>query len=89
MDGRPDVYVIVASVQIVESAAQVTEGAFHPVPLVDGLHFEVDECFLVQFDPDAGDIVLVVDVFSQFNGIGDHQHSKRNGDVLRSSFPVL
>ena len=72
MDGRPDVYVIVASVQIVESAAQVTEGAFHPVSLVDDLHLKVDEHLLVQFDPDIKDIVFAVDILAQFDGVGDY-----------------
>ena len=72
MDSGPDVFVIIAAVEVIESAAQVAEGAFHPVSFVDDLHLKVDEYLLVQFDPDVKDIVFAVDILAQFDGVGDY-----------------
>ena len=81
---KTDVYrrrridVVTASGEAVERAAQIAQGAFLPVAVVDDLHLEIDVCLLVDSDFHVEHEGLVVDGLREDDRVCD-LHVERLG----------
>ena len=63
--------IVLPAVQLIEGAAEVGQGAVGPIPLVEYLHFKVEERVVVQQDFDIQNKVLGVDGAAELHGISD------------------
>jgi len=75
---RRRIDVVTASGEVVERAAQIAQGAFLPVAVVDDLHLEIEVCLLVDSDFHVEHEGLVVDRFPENDRVCD-LHVKRLG----------
>ena len=75
---RRQIDVVTASGEAVKRTAQVTQGAFLPVAIVDDLHFKIEMCLLVDSDFHVEHESLVVNGFTKDDRVCD-LHVKRLG----------
>ena len=75
---RRQIDVVTASGEAVKRTAQVTQGAFLPVAIVDDLHFKIEVCLLVDSDFHVEHESLVVNGFTEDDRVCD-LHVERLG----------
>lgn len=63
MDGRADILIVLAVVEVVKVTAQVAEGVLCPVPFIDDLHLQVNDSMPIQFRFDVKDVGCLINVF--------------------------
>ena len=71
MYGGLGIEIVLALLQLIKGAAQVSQGAFRPVELILHLHLQIDQGIVIHKDSDVKDEFLLIDGFPQLNGIGD------------------
>lgn len=63
--------IVLPTVQLIEGAAEVGQGAVGPISFVEYLHLKVEERVVVQQDFDIQNKVLGVDGAAELHGISD------------------
>ena len=71
MYGRLYLLIIISRIQIVERTAQIAQGTFRPVVLIDYLKFQVEDNSVVEKDLDIQNKIFLIYTGTQNDGICD------------------
>ena len=66
-----DILIGIAWLQAVKVPAEIAQGTFYPVMLIDDLQFQIQDSMIIQEDFDVQNKCLVRDRSAQFDRIGD------------------